>query len=120
MKIYRKGFTAEMRFCNIDPGASVCSVEAYFSCDKVSLLVELRKISALILLTLRLPLPLLHTELCKQLLKLTKHGGGPFYETTFQAAVCRVQGCQMVYFQTKPPDLVTFGIPLNGKFTYLL
>jgi hypothetical protein len=26
----------------------------------------------------------------------------------------------MVYFQTKPPDLVTFGIPLNGKFTYLL
>jgi hypothetical protein len=27
-----------------------------------------------------------------------------------------VPGCQIVYFQSKPPVLVHFGRPLNGKF----
>jgi hypothetical protein len=31
-----------------------------------------------------------------------------------------IQGCQMVYYHTKPPALVHFGRPLNGKFRYLL
>jgi hypothetical protein len=36
------------------------------------------------------------------------------------AARSENQSCQMVEFQNKPPLLVHFGSPLNGKFWYLL
>jgi hypothetical protein len=31
-----------------------------------------------------------------------------------------LQGCQVAHFQTKPPVLVHFGRPLNGKFWCLI
>jgi hypothetical protein len=39
---------------------------------------------------------------------------------TLVAVVSYVQGCQMVYFHTKNPNLVYFGGTWNGKCWYIL